>query len=271
MTGERTAGGERAAGGEPAQLVFDLAQRQALDAEDFFVSGSNAAAIGIVDGWPQWSHWAAVVSGPAGSGKSHLVNVWRSRSGAASVEARALNEAVVATFGTALAEAAGSTLNLGANPGVGQIGALAVENLERGVGDERALFHLLNLAREQKLSILLTSRVPPGELDVTLPDLRSRLRALPHVAIEPPDETLLGVILVKLFADRQLAVEPHVIAHLLRHMDRSTEMATGVVTEIDHLALATHRKVTRTLAAEALLRVQSRVGGHTGHDDTSGR
>jgi chromosomal replication initiation ATPase DnaA len=246
--------GERVTGGEPAQLVFDLAQRQALDAEDFFVSGSNAAAIGIVDGWPAWSHWAAVVSGPAGSGKSHLVNVWRSRSGAACLEASAICEASVTAFGSGLATVTGASAT-------GVASALAVENLERGVGDERALFHLLNLAREQKLSILLTSRVPPGELDVTLPDLRSRLRALPHVVIEPPDETLLGVILVKLFTDRQLAVEPHVIAHLLRHMERSTEMANGVVTEIDHLALASHRKVTRGLAAEALARVQGRMGG----------
>jgi chromosomal replication initiation ATPase DnaA len=225
--------------GESAQMVFDLAQRSALDAEDFLVSGSNAAAIGIVDGWPNWSHWAAVVSGPVGAGKSHLVHVWRTKSAAACVQAADIREGTIA----ALADAK----------------ALAVENLEAGVGDERALFHLLNLAREHKLSILLTSRLAPGELDVTLPDLRSRLRALPHVAIEPPDETLLGAILIKLFADRQLAVEPHVVSYLLRHMERSTEVATGVVDEIDRVALVTHRKVTRALAAEALARVQARA------------
>lgn len=229
---------------EPAQLVFDLAQRSALDAEDFLVSASNAAAVGIVDGWPAWTHWAAVVSGPAGAGKSHLVNVWRSKSNAACVMASDVGEATLHGFGTAAADTQ----------------ALAIENLEAGIGNERVLFHLLNLAREHKLSILLTSRVPPGELDVSLPDLRSRLRALPHVAIEPPDETLLGAILVKLFGDRQLAVEPHVVAHLQRHMERSTEVATGVVNEIDHLALATHRKVTRALAAEALARVLARTG-----------
>jgi chromosomal replication initiation ATPase DnaA len=228
--------------GEPAQLVFDLAQRSALDAHDFLVSAANSAAIGLVDSWPAWSHWAAVVSGPIGAGKSHLVNVWRSKSNAACVDAIDVHDGTMAT----LTEA----------------GALAVENLEAGIGDERALFHLLNQAREHKLSMLLTSRLAPGDLTVTLPDLRSRLRALPHVAIEPPDETLLGAILVKLFADRQLAVEPHVVAHLLRHMERSTEVASGVVNEIDHLALATHRKVTRALAADALARVQSRTGSH---------
>ncbi len=219
-------------GAAPRQLVLDLAHRTALDAEDFLVSQANAEAVAFVDLWPDWQHWAGVVSGPEGSGKSHLANVWRQRSGAVRVEAAGVNEATVEQLRT--------------------LGGLAIENLERGVGDERALFHALNLAREHKYSILLTSRTAPGDLDVTLPDLRSRLRALPHVAIAPPDQALLQGVLVKLFADRQLAIEPAVIAHLVRHMDRSLGMAQRLVADIDHRALATHRKVTRALAAEAL-------------------
>lgn len=216
----------------PQQLVLDLAHRAALDAEDFLVSDANAAAIAVVDRWPDWQHWAAVVSGPEGSGKSHLVNVWRQRSGAASVEAAAFGEAALADL----------TRKKG----------LAVENLEAGVADERALFHALNLAREHKYSILLTSRIAPGDLQIALPDLRSRLRALPHVTIAAPDQALLQGLLVKLFADRQLAVEPQLIAHLVRHMERSTGAALKLVAEIDRRALETHRKVTRALAAEAL-------------------
>src|SRR5262249_7565030 len=117
---------------------------------------------------------------------------------------------------------------------------------------ERALFHLLNLVREHKLSMLLTSRLPPGELEVALPDLRSRLRALPLVAISAPDEALLKAVLVKHFADRQLAVEHPVISYIALHMERSMEAAAAIVAEIDRRALATHRKVTRALAGEVL-------------------
>lgn len=216
----------------PQQLVLDLPHRAALDAEDFLVSDANAAAIAVVDRWPDWQHWAVVVSGPEGSGKSHLANVWRQRSGAGRITA--------ADFGEAALEA------------LSRLRGLAVENLESGVGDERALFHALNLAREHKHSILLTSRVAPGDLKISLPDLRSRLRALPHVAIDPPDQSLLQGLLVKLFADRQLAVEPQLIAHLVRHMERSASAAQKLVAEIDRRALATHRKVTRVLATEAL-------------------
>jgi chromosomal replication initiation ATPase DnaA len=216
----------------PRQLVLDLAHRSALDAEDFLVSRSNAAAVDLVDRWPDWPHAAALVAGPAGSGKTHLAHVWQLRSGAEALAAAQLSEAAIAELGGR--------------------GALAVEDLDRGIADERLLFHLLNLAREHKLSILLTSRLAAGELDFQLPDLRSRLRALPMVRIDSPDEALLQAVLVKLFNDRQLEVEPHVVSFLARRMERSLAAASRIVAEVDRLALALRRKVTRPLAAAAL-------------------
>ena len=216
----------------PRQLVFDLAHRQALGAEDFLVSSSNDAAVEMVDRWPDWPHPAAIVAGPQGSGKSHLANVWRLRSGAGLVAAAELGDAHVAAL----------------EPGA----TLVVEDLDRGLTDEKVLFHLLNRARESKLSVLLTSRTPPGEQEFRVPDLRSRLRALPIVQVQPPDEALLKAVLVKLFADRQLNVEPPVIDYLSLRMERSMAAASRIVAAIDRLALATHRKVTRPLAAEAL-------------------
>jgi chromosomal replication initiation ATPase DnaA len=173
-----------------------------------------------------------VVLGPQGSGKSHLANVWRLRSSAGLLAASALDEPAVA----ALPEG----------------GALALEDLDREPIDERALFHLINRARESSLSVLLTSRTAPGDLEVAIPDLRSRLRALPVVEVHAPDEALLKAVLVKLFADRQLNVDPAVIEFVSVRMERSMAAAARVVAAVDRLALATHRKVTRPLAAEAL-------------------
>jgi chromosomal replication initiation ATPase DnaA len=172
------------------------------------------------------------VCGPARCGKSHLADVWRLRSGAERVEARALDEGVVAGFLRA--------------------GSLVVEDLCQGIATERVLFHLLNLAREHRLHILLTSRVPPGELSVELPDLRSRLRALPVVAITAPDDALLKAVIVKLFSDRQVQIEPAIVDFLAVRIERSFEAAHAVVAEIDQRALATRRRVTRALAAEVL-------------------
>jgi chromosomal replication initiation ATPase DnaA len=217
------------------QLLLDLAQRPALGAEDFLISRSNQAAADVIDRWPDWQHASLVVMAPARAGKTHLSNVWRLRSGAMRLDARALSEEDVAHAK----------------------GPLLVEDLHAGIASERALFHLLNLVREHKSSMLLTSRVAPGDLDVRLPDLRSRLRALPVVEISPPDEALLKGVLVKHFADRQLVVEPHVINHIALHMDQSMAAAAAIVAEIDRAAMASHRKVTRALAGEILARQQA--------------
>ena len=221
----------------PDQLILDLPHRPALGVEDFLVSRSNRAAADVVDRWPEWPQSSLLVVGPAHAGKTHLANVWRLKSGATRLEAPDLRDADVT-------EVAGRR-------------AVLVEDLHCGVGDERVLFHLLNLVREHKLSMLLTSRMPAGELAVSLPDLRSRLRALPFITIDPPDEALLKAVLVKHFMDRQLAVEPHVIGYIALHMERSMEAAATIVADIDSAALASHRKITRALAAEILARHQA--------------
>ena len=219
---------------EPQQLVFDLPHLDAFEAEDFLVSTCNQAAVDLVDAWPDWPAHAVVISGAAGSGKSHLVSVWRRRSGADAVAMNNVSPATVTRFQ--------------------ETGWLAIEDVDAGGGaeSERLVFHLLNQARESKGQLLITTRQPPGELDIALPDLRSRLRALPVAVIQPIDDALLSGLLVKLFSDRQLAIDPGVIKYLLRHMERSAEAARTIVQRIDQLALATHRKVTRALAADAL-------------------
>ena len=219
----------------PQQLTLELPHRAAHGAEDFLVSGCNAAAVAAIDRWPDWLHPAMAVVGPPGSGKSHLVNVWRSRSGAIVLSAAELGDEIASQFG--------------------QGRPIAVEDIDRGIADEQAFFHILNTAAEQKSSVLLTSRRPPGELSIALPDLRSRLRAAPLLSISGPDEALLRALLVKLFADRQLAIEPHVVSYLALRIERSTEAATRAVAEVDKLALASRRKVTRALVAEVLARV----------------
>lgn len=226
----------------PEQLVLDLPHRPALALEDFLVGASNAAAVALIDSWPGWTARAAIVAGPAGSGKSHLTNVWRLKSRAESIAAAALSEDSVASLE--------------------RNGAIAVEDLDRGIADERVFFHLLNLTKEKGYALLATSRLAAGDLDVALPDLRSRLRALAMVRIEPPDGEILNAVLVKLFTDRQLTPEPHVIAHLALHMERSFEAAQKVVEACDQLALSRQRRVSRAIAGEALARV--RDNGHEG-------
>ena len=86
-------------------------------------------------------------------------------------------------------------------------GALVVEDLKPDGFDERALFHLMNLAREDAAFVLITARVPPSAFEIELRDLRSRLRAVPVVTLAPPDDLLFRALIVKFCADRQMAVD----------------------------------------------------------------
>ena len=224
------------------QLVFDLPHRSALGLEDFIVSGSNEAAVRLIDSWPQWPHPVVIVSGPAGSGKTHLANVWCQQASAVIVAAAALDEAAAAK----LAECR----------------AIAVEDADRGIASERALFHLMNFSREQGLSLLITGRTAPGEWSIGLPDLRSRLRACPVALLGEPDENLLLAVLVKLLHDRQLPATPAAVGYLARHLDRSMAAALAVVEALDKLLWDKPSEITREVARKSLAAI--------GKDDTDG-
>ena len=214
------------------QLVLELPQRTAVGRDDFLVTSSNAAAVAMIDQWPGWPSPAIVLLGPPGSGKSHLVEVWRQRSGAARIGIAGLREDAV--------------------PGLLSSGALAVEDAPGEGLDETALFHLLNYARQQESSLLITASQHPGQWRVSLPDLRSRLRALPVAELGAPDDSLLRGVLVKLFADRQIAVEESIISYLVVRMPRSLDAARVVVAEIDRKALEDKAEVSRPFVARIL-------------------
>jgi len=220
-----------AAGKRDRQLAFDLPHVPALDADDFMLSACNTDAMRLIESWPDWSARCALIAGPAGAGKSHLVNVWRERSNARVIPAATVSEQLVNRFDG---------------------GALAVEDVDRFLDDERALFHLLNLSRERRFDILLTARTLPGAWPVQLDDLRSRLRSIPFAQIGAPDDALLRAVLVKLFDDRQLSAPPAVIDYLLHRMERSMTAAADLVARMDKAALAERRRITQRFAARFL-------------------
>jgi chromosomal replication initiation ATPase DnaA len=218
--------------GLPRQLSLALGHRESFDRADFLCGRGNETALTLIDHWTEWPARALALTGPEGAGKSHLAAIWAQAAGARVIAARALDAASV--------------------PQALATGALAVEDADRGKLDEPALFHLLNLAREQSAYILVTARRPPAGWPTRLPDLASRLRALPVAALEPPDDALLAAVLVKLFADRQLAVDERLIEFLVHRIERSFAAAQAAVAELDGEALRLKRPVSRALAAEIM-------------------
>lgn len=219
----------------PQQLAFDLPLDPRFGREDFLVGPANEAAYGLIEAWPDWPDTVLVLTGPPGTGKSHLASIWATRARAWTVPASGVT--------------AGTVTHCISN------GALVVEDIDRNGRDEAALFHLINLARERTCPVLLTSARGIDQLDLATADLRSRLRLAPSAAIVEPDDALLRAVIVKLFVDRQLVVDLRVIDALVLRIDRSLARARAVVAELDRDALGRGRRITRPLALAVLDRL----------------
>lgn len=211
------------------QLPLAFPASEGLTREHLVDSDANAAAVRLIDGWPAWPSPVVVLVGPAGSGKSHLGAIWRENAGAGRVPAAAIADAAARLAGPA-----------------------TVEDCDRGGLDETGLFHLINAARAGGHALLLTARTRPAAWGVKLADLASRLKAATVVEIEEPDDALLAAVMAKLFADRQVEVEPHVISYLVRRIERSLATAARVVDKLDRAAIARQTRISRALAAEVV-------------------
>lgn len=228
------------------QLALDLGWRPALEAEDFLVAPSNAEAVAWLAPGQSWPGPALVLSGPPGSGKSHLARVWAARTGAALLGPEALVVAEVAALVPARRPA-----------------VVALDRADSVAGDgagERALLHLFNLVAESGGRLLLTGTAAAAGWGVVLPDLDSRLRAVTVATIGPPGDDLLAAMLVKLLADRQLAPPAEVVAYLVPRMERSGAAVRLLAAELDRAALAAHRPITLPLARSVLATLTAEAG-----------
>ena len=209
-------------------MPLDLAIGPRFSRDDLILGHSNHAAIGIIDQWPDWAAPIVVLAGPVGSGKSHLAEIWLHKA-----NARRLLSADIPVL---LNEAE-------------TVQAVLIEDIGETPIDETALFHLTNIQRQTNASLLLTSRKWPRDWNIKLPDLASRLLAATVVEIAEPDDALLSAVIAKLFADRQVNVEPNVIAYLVNRMERSLAAAVDIVGRLDRLALEKQVRISRALAA----------------------
>lgn len=222
----------------PKQLAFDLALDPRYGREDFLVSPSNEHAYALIERWPDWPDTIQLLTGPTGSGKSHLASIWATTAKAWTIDAFEVSADRV--------------------PHLVSNGALVIEDMDRADRDEAALFHLLNLARERRASVLITCETAPLHWGLRTPDLLSRLRLAPAATLEPPDDALLKAVLVKLFVDRQLVVDTTVVDYIAVRIERSLARAAEVVGALDREALSRGRRVSRPIAAEILGAQQER-------------
>jgi chromosomal replication initiation ATPase DnaA len=223
----------------PRQLPLDLSHPVAQSRDDLIVGPSNREAVGLIETWPDWPSSVVVLAGPAGSGKTHLAAIWCEDSHATALSATGL--------GPRAMDAAAH-------------GPVLIDDVDARPVDEAGLFHLINAVKQAGTSLLLTARRFPMAWGVRLPDLSSRLKEAATVEIDEPDDFLLMAILTKLFADRQVEVEPHVVQFLVRRIERSLSSAMDVVARLDRAALEQKTRISRVLAAQVIEAMEAGQG-----------
>ncbi|HEY8574627.1 DnaA ATPase domain-containing protein [Phenylobacterium sp.] len=209
------------------QLRLKLGRQAGYSRDDFVEGLCNRQAVAAVDAWPGWHGGCLVLVGPEGVGKSHLAHTWAKTAKAVALDREAPD----------VDAAAG-------RPAL-------IEDVDRGAPDE-ALFHLINLAGREGGGLLLTARTPPMAWPAALPDLRSRLNALPVAEIEPPDDRVLEGVLRRFFRERNIRPPNEVYAYLLRRMERSVPEAREIVRRLDEAGEGDPRPISRVLAREIL-------------------
>jgi chromosomal replication initiation ATPase DnaA len=212
-----------------SQLALDLGRAEAFARDDLVVTPANAAAIDVIDRWPNWPGTVAILTGPHGSGKSHMAKAWAQKANATELPANALGQ---------LPDDVSAVL---IDPLMGE------DNV-----DETGLFHLINALKAKNGHVLLTSLLPIASHDIALADLKSRLDAATQAEIAMPDDALLSGLIAKGFADRQLFVEPDVVAYLAHRIERSAAAARQIVAVIDAEALARKSRITRAFVGQVV-------------------
>ncbi len=216
--------------GPAGQLPFDYGHAPSHLEEDYIEGEGNRLAIGHVRGYPNWAHPLTLIEGPAKSGKSHLARIWAERAGAIFVQPQDAE---------ALSRGGGDA-------------PLVIDDIERSDYDETTLFHLINQSMRDLRPVLMTTREPIANWPFETDDLKSRARLAQHFTLALSDDIQLSQMFVKLFADRQVSVDPKVISYIVARMERSPSEVEALAELADRLALARGTAITRAVAAAAL-------------------
>lgn len=219
------------------QFPFEFTESISFAEDDFITSQANQNAFNYIQNWLSWGEGRysklLILYGPRSSGKTHLSHIFAKLTKAKLIQTKDLF--TKHPFELALNNK-----------------FLILEDLDIIKDCEEIIFHLINEVCEQSCYLLITSKVSPTEMKFKLPDLESRIKVIPSVSIDQPDDQLIHTLLVKRFSDKQIRISNDIINYLATHIERSFKEINSVVDYIDKKSMIEKRKVTISLVKEVL-------------------
>ena len=202
------------------QQTLPLKLLPSYNRHDFIVGESNLEAVKWVENFSKSKVNGLVIIGPSASGKSHLISTLKNEYKI--LEAKEINE---------------EKLN------ILELKDLIIENIEK-IENHYFFLHVINIVKEKKFKVLLTSRLPIKDLNIKLEDLKSRLLAYSHSKILLPTDDVLRGIIIKISKDKGLLLSDAIINYILIHVERSYSTINKFINELDQLSLIKKKKIT---------------------------
>ena len=213
------------------QLLFELDHKKNFNEHDFYVSKSNFYAYNIIDKWPKWEKKILNIFGEKFSGKTHLANIFKSKTNALLINACKIDEEIF------------KKIKLFEN--------IIIDDFEKNY-DEKLIYSIFNLADQDNKYMLINSLIPINEIEFTLPDMISRSKNCLSAKIESPDDDLIFAIILKNFSDRQIKIEKKIIEFIINRIDRSYSKIYEFIYKIDELSLKKKKPINIKTIKEIL-------------------
>lgn len=131
--------------------------------------------------------------------------------------------------------------------GLEGIEIVCIDDIDRIAGKdawEHAFFSFFNRLRDQDHRLIISAPVPPNELPIRLPDLKTRLSWGLTLKLKPLTELERISALSYKARKTGLEISPQVGRFLLTHYSRDLPSLWALLEKIDHETLAAKRKLT---------------------------
>ena len=198
------------------QLLLDFGHKNNFNDHDFYVSKSNFFAFNIINKWPKWEKKILNVYGEKFSGKTHLANIFKTKTKALLINQRKINDDIFKEIKI--------------------FECIIIEDFNENFS-EKIIYSIFNLVDQDNKYLLLNSEKPINEMKFNLPDMTSRSKNCLFAKIESPDDELIFAIILKSFSDRQIKIEKKIIEFIINRIDRSYRKIYEFIYKIDELSL----------------------------------